>query len=985
MKKSLLLLVLLFGLLEMGCESMLAKKIAVKGLRCEYRINPLGIDIRQPRLSWILESAQRNQKQTAYRILVAGNPDLLQKNLGDLWDSGQVKSDQSAQLKYQGQPLSSLMPCYWKVQVWDQQGEVSDWSEPACWTMGLLEKTDWQAHWIGGHIPPDKPAGIEYPPAVYLRKEFTPEKALRRATVYSTALGLYELYINGQRVGADYFTPGWTQYDKRVYYQAYDVTDLIQPKQANAFGAILGEGWYGLRHAGRWKERLMIQLEMEFTDGTRQFIGTDDSWKVTDQGPIRSSDMFDGEYYDARRELPGWNTVGYNDAAWKPAVCDKVKELPWIDVTEKFKNAVQDNSLSITASNGNFGDPAFGVVKSLQVQYRLGEESKSAEIAENQTFEVRGTSSGPKLEIIQARYGAEIAVPADNAIMTSHPGVPVRKIMEIKPVAVSEPKPAQYVFNMGQNMVGWVRLKVKGQAGTKVVLRFAEMLNPDGTIYTENLRAARCTDSYTLKGTGEEIWEPRFTFHGFQYVEITGLSKKPDLGILTGVVLASDCPVTGFFECSNPMLNKLYHNIVWGQRGNYLEVPTDCPQRDERMGWTGDAQVFIRTGAYNMDIGAFFTSWLNTLNDCQLDNGSYTDVAPCYWGGGVAGWGDAGIICPWTLYQVYNDTAIIENHYETMARWIEYLKVNSQNLLRPDFGYGDWLNVNAELPKDVIATAYFAYSTRRMAEMARAIGKEQDAQAYQTLFEQIKAAFQQAYVTADGRIKGDTQTAYAMALYFDLLPTELQAAAASHLIEKIQQRDWHLSTGFLGVNLLLPTLEKIGRLDAAWRLLTNDTYPSWGYSIKHGATTIWERWDGWTEDKGFQDPAMNSFNHYAYGSAGQWMFSTVAGIDTDGPGFQRLKIHPQPGGGLTYAKASYDSIQGKIATDWRLEDDHFQLSVTIPANTTATVLIPAQNEKDVTEGGQPAAQAEGVKFLRMENGTALYEVGSGTYRFISKH
>jgi alpha-L-rhamnosidase len=431
------------------------------------------------------------------------------------------------------------------------------------------------------------------------------------------------------------------------------------------------------------------------------------------------------------------------------------------------------------------------------------------------------------------------------------------------------------------------------------------------------------------------------------------------------------------------MLNKLQQNIVWGQRSNYLEVPTDCPQRDERLGWTGDAQAFIGTGTYNQDLGAFFTSWLVTLNDSQRPDGGYTDVAPH--GGGVsAGWSDAGVVCPWTLWRMYGDTAVIERHYAGMLRWIEHCEKDSKGLLRPAQGYGDWLNVGAELPKDVIATAYFAYSTRLLAQMARAVEKNDDAQRLEGLFGRIKAAFVAAYVSADGRVKGDTQTAYLMALAFDLLPAERRDAAARRLLEKIEERNWHLSTGFLGVNLLLPTLDALGKVDVAYRLLQNETYPSWGYPVRHGATTIWERWDGWTEEKGFQDPGMNSFNHYAYGSCGQWMFAAMAGIDTDGPGFERLLIRPRVGGGLTFVRASYDSIRGRIATGWELDGAALTLRVELPANTVATVFVPASDPLGVTEGGRPAAEAEGVTFVRSQPGAAVYHVGSGTYEFRSK-
>jgi alpha-L-rhamnosidase len=1055
-----------------GCAISTGSSVAVNKLRCEYRVNPLGIDVVEPRLSWILESDQRGQMQTAYQILVAGSEDETNNNKGDLWNSGRVESDRSIHISYNGKELTSRMHCHWKVRVWDKEGKVSAWSEPAFWSMGLLQAEDWKAEWIGydapapaygdklkpdlltfegcrwvwypegepqnsapigtrffrrnidlppakiklarfklamdnegtlfvngqevqkfsGWTPPytldvteklkaginclsisaenqgDKPnpaglAGkllIEFengdavailidhfwkvsntgqegwrgpdfddsawadakemvevgagpwgqiekqdlvlPPPPYLRNTFTINKPIERATVYASALGLYELHINGQRAGEDYFTPGWTDYTKRVYYQTYDVTNLLKSGD-NAIGAILADGWYaGYLGFGKKREhygskpRLFAQLEVEYTDGSRQTIVTDKSWKAA-YGPHIEADFLMGEIYDARREMTGWSKPGFNDAAWKPVA-----------------------------------------------------------------------------------VGAEL-----KPLVQSFPGVTVRQTQEIKPIKITEPQEGVYVFDIGQNFAGWVRLKVTGKAGTKVVLRFAEMLNPDGTIYTTNLREARCTDTYILAGKGEEIWQPGFTFHGFRYAEMTGFPGKPSLDTITGVVVHSDTPPVGTFECSNPMVNQLQRNIVWGQRGNFIEIPTDCPQRDERLGWTGDAQIFIRTATYNMDVAAFFTKWLVDLEDAQTKEGAFPDVAPhkVAMGSGVAAWGDAGVICPWTFYKVYDDKRVVEKHYESMKKWIEYLHQNSKDLLRPAYGYGDWVAVGSDTPKDVIATAYFAYSTRLVAKTAAVLGKNEDAKKYEALFAAIKTAFNKAYVSEDGRIKGDTQTCYALGIYFDLLDSDKRVLAAKHLMEAVQKKNWHLSTGFVGLSYLLPALTQTGNLDVAYRLLNNETFPSWGYSIKNGATTIWERWDGWTEDKGFQDPGMNSFNHYAFGSVGRWMFGTVAGIDTEGPGYKRIIIRPQPGGGFSYAKADYESIYGKIESFWKIENGTFTLNVTIPANTTATVYVPAKNAGSVTESGRPAGTSEGIRFLRMEEGTAVYDVSSGNYVFVS--
>ncbi len=892
----------------MSTNSPHTSKTTVKHLRCEYRVNPLGIDVAEPRLSWILESEQRGQMQTAYQILAANNKENLALNKADLWDSGKVESDKSNQVVYKGKSLKSRMQCYWKVRVWDKDGRVTSWSEPAMWTMGLLKSSDWQAKWIGydaqlSDSQVEAENELVLPPPPYLRKAFSLDKSIKHATVYASALGLYELHINGKRVGNDYFTPGWTEYSKRVYYQAYDVTDLIK-QGGNAVGAILADGWYaGYVGFGRKRDnygsepRLLVQLEIEYEDGGRQTIVSDKSWKAT-YGPIIEADFLMGETYDGRKEMSGWDKHDFDDSNWDAAA-----------VTNKIKGNLQ-----------------------------------------------------------------------------AYPGVPVQKQLQVDAKKLTEPKDGVFVYDLGQNFAGLVRLKAKGSAGTKVVLRFAEMLNPDGTIYTENLRFARCTDTYILKGTGhEEVWEPRFTFHGFRYVEVTGYPGEPALDAITGIAVYSNTPQVGFFECSNPMVNQLYSNIVWSQRSNFIELPTDCPQRDERLGWTGDAQIFVRTATYNMDVAAFFTKWLVDLEDAQNANGAFPDVAPriCAMGDGTAAWGDAGVICPWTIYEVYDDTKVIEKHYNSMKKWISYLEKNSKGLLRPAAGYGDWVSIASDTPKDVIATAYFAYSTRLLSKMAAAVGKKGDAKKYEKLFEQIREAFNKAYVTEDGRIKGETQTCYVLGLHFDLLPEDKRPAATEHLIEAIKEKDWHLSTGFVGLSYLLPTLTETGHLDVAYRLLLNDTFPSWGYSIRNGATSIWERWDGWTEDKGFQTPGMNSFNHYSFGAVGRWLFGTVAGIDTDGPGYKNIIIHPQPGR-ITSTKASYESINGTISTDWKVEGGKFKLNVTIPPNTTATVYIPAGDAKNITESGKPVTGVESISFLRTDNGCAVFTVGSGQYKFESK-
>ncbi|MGI6128315.1 MAG: family 78 glycoside hydrolase catalytic domain, partial [Planifilum sp.] len=792
----------------------------------------------------------------------------------------------------EGEPFYVHLDSTWKTAKDKQAG----WEQPAFddsdWVSALEVATYGDSPWGKNVSTPFSSA------SPYLRKDFTIDKPIKRARLYSTALGVYEPYINGERVGEDIFAPGWTDYHQRIQYQTYDVTELLQTGE-NAIGAMLGDGWYaghvGLagRHVYGEKPHLLMQLEIDYEDGTSETVATDGSWKWA-TGPIVSSDMLMGETYDARKEIPGWNAPDFDDADWSE-----------VDVLEE------------------------GVSGELVAQ------------------------AGPTVQVTE----------------------------EIEPVEITEPEPGTYVFDLGQNMVGNVRLKVSGEAGETITLRHAEVLNPDGTIYTANLRSAKATDHYTLKGEGEEIYEPHFTFHGFRYVEVTGYSGEPTKDMITGRVMHTAAPFSGHFETSNDMLNQLQSNIRWGQRGNFLSIPTDTPARDERLGWTGDINVFVGAATFNMDVTRFLGSkWLQDLRDAQSENGAYPDVAPdvCC-GEGNAGWGDAGVTVPYAIWQRYGDTRVIEENYEAMVRWIEYMKENSTDYIRPAPAYGDWLNVNDPTPGELISTAYFAYSTKLLSDMARAIGRTDDAEAFKQLFEDIKAAFNEAFVKEDGQIAGDSQTAYVLALYMDLLPEDKRQKAADHLVERIKERDWHLSTGFLGTRDLLPVLSDTGHLDVAYRLLLNDTFPSWGYQIKNGATTMWERWDSIRPDGSFQDAGMNSFNHYAYGAVGDWMYRNIAGIqhDPDRPGYKHVIIHPRPGGDLTHAKGVYESVYGTIVSDWEQRDGDFRLNVTVPVNTTATVYVPADNEWSVTESGQLAHEAEGVTFVKMEEGYAVYEIGSG--------
>jgi alpha-L-rhamnosidase len=970
----------IWGVFFAGSISSLAANTQV--LRCEYLNDPLGIDASKPRLSWIIASNQRREIQTAYQILVASSPKLLSEDKGDLWDSGMVASDESSQIAYGGSPLVSREQCFWKVRAWDRDGKAGNWSAPAYWSMGLLQPDDWSAQWI---VPsPDnadantkllirhasyeavavgraadvtfilnsqiklgrlnmvvnnqslgvdpatngvKRLKVEYEyngqplmqevdenqtlmlpadssGAPYLRKSFELRSHVQRAVLYVTALGLYEVHLNGQRVGDHVLAPDWTDYRKRVRYQTFDVTGLMKTG-GNALAAMLANGWFsghigngGYQFFGK-EPAFLAQLEVTYADGHTEKVVTDKTWKAH-ASPILATDFMLGEKYDSRLEIKRWDKFGLDERAW---------------------------------SGVRMRDESF-----LQLESQVME--------------------------------------------------PVREIFELKPKSIKEPKPGAWIYDLGQNMVGVVRLKVSAPAGTKIAIRHAEMLNPDGSIYTKNLRGAPSTDEYVCKGDGIEIWQPRFTFHGFRYVEITGLTGRPQRNAVTGIVIGSATPRTGEFACSDARINQLQSNIQWGQRGNYISVPTDCPQRDERLGWMGDAEVFIRTATYNADVASFFTKWLVDVDDGQSPSGSFSDVSPDTMGvNGVPAWGDAGVICPWTLYEAYGDRRILEQHLPAMIKWVDYLQSHSDGLIRDrDRGndYGDWLSIGADTPKDLIGTAYFAYSTHLLAESCRALGRDTEADKYQQLFEDIKAAFNQRYVAADGRIEGNTQCAYAMSLKFELLPEELRPKAAQYLEQDIKAKGNHLSTGFVGVSYLLPVLAQSGKADTAYSLLLQDTFPSWLFSVKHGATTIWERWDGWTPEKGFQDPGMNSFNHYSLGSCGEFLFGFIGGIRPASPGFKTILINPVIQNGLTWANTSFDSIHGKICTAWKLNGKRLTLGVVVPANTTATVCIPTSDLAGITERGQRVEQAKGVKFLRQEIGKAIFEVESGDYKFASE-
>lgn len=876
----------------------------------------------------------------------------------------------------------------------DETWKVSQ-ALPEGWERLEFEDGDWpSAERLGGRPwnGPPPVSDLQRVPAPYLRRAFRVEQPIRRATVYVTALGVYELRLNGARVSGDVLAPGWTDFRKRVHYQTYDVTDRIR-RGDNVIGAILGDGWYAsnLAHLARRNvyggaPRLLVQLEVERADGSVQTVNSDGGWTAA-VGPIRHADLQIGCEYDARLAMPGWDRPGFDDRAWV-AVDTGAAADGRADVTARLAAAVQqDDRLDLPVTNDAMGgDPVQGVQKVLVVGYERDGTAAEVTVGENQRLQL----AGPGLRILHAVYGRPS--PGRNPFRLQASVVePSRVINELPAKTLTEPWPGRWTFDLGQNMVGWVRLTVRGAPGQRITVRHGEMLNVDGTIYTAALRSCQATDFFILSGAGEEVLEPYFTFHGFRYVEITGLTSPPELTDVTGIVVHTPMRRTGRFESSHALLNQLYSNIIWGQKGNFLEVPTDCPQRDERMGWTGDTQFFAPTALYNFDGAAFYTRWLENCEDGQNADGTFPFCIPDIMGGGGAtGWGDAALLCTYHVYRAYADTRVVAQRYASMERYMKWLagRVNAEGLTNVG-GFGDWLNAGSSAPAPVMDTAYHAHLARIMSEMAMAIGRAGDATRYARRHEETKATFVRAFFNPDGSLKNCGQTGYALAFTMGLVPDDLREKAAEQYVESVRRHNWHLGTGFIGTPRLLPGLGLSGRDDVAYRLLLTDTYPSWLFPIKNGATTMWERWNGWTPDGGFGPVNMNSFNHYAFGAVGEYLYSGVGGIRAASPGYRTIIVRPaiptadwhESTKELNWANTSFKAMSGNIVSNWKLDGDRISLHVEIPPNTTAEVHVPARSQGDVTEGGVAADRASGVLFLRMENGAAVYAVGSGKYAF----
>jgi len=870
-------------------------------LRCDYLIDPLAVQSPTPRFSYELDEAAAYQ--TAYQLQVTRGR--FTSGSECTWDTGKVTSAGSLHIEYAGAPLQSCQYFEWRVRIWDANDQPSEFSDPARFAVGLLSHADWHAGWI------QPPESYRSPNAYYFRRLFKTDPLLMDARLYATAKGIYHPLLNGQAVSDESFAPGWTDYNQRILYRCYDVTEQLK-NGTNVLGALLNPGWYSgplafhhrpfqyVKEPGDKRPSLLMALRLEYADGRVEWVGTDEHWRVH-AGPILESTFLRGETHDATFKLSELALPELDDSSWGKVQCTALEAVPKL---------------------------------------------------------------------------------------CAHPGPPVRPTEELAAVRHFEARKGSYIYDFGQNFAGRVRLRVQAPAGTTLRLRFGEMLWPHNELYVDNLRSATSIDTYTCSGEGEEFWEPRFTYHGFRYAELTGFPGVPELSMLTGIVVHSDTPKAGTFECSSPLINQLVSNIDWTQRSNFVDVPTDCPQRDERLGWTGDVQVYIRSAIWNRDVSAFFCKWIQDLIDSQDERGCIPNYAPplpndhVHGQGGDAAWGDVATVAPWVLYWYYGDADFLARCYPMILRWLDYLWRESENGLRtPDPKkykvYGDWVSLDAGTPHEILMTAFFAHSADLAAHTAEVLKKPEDAQRLRALHATIRGVFIKNFVTPEGEIRGlgkepATQTGQVLALHFNLLPDELRSAAFERLISLIETNNWHLATGFVGIPYLLPTLTRHGRADVAYRLVLNETFPSWGFSIKNGATTIWERWNSWTES-GPNQSGMNSYSHYAFGSVAQWLYEHVAGIEATAPGFKQFRVRPSIGGGLDFAKAEWKSLYGLIVSEWRLTAGSVELHVRVPPNTSGEVWLPCANPQSLTLNGSPFNRA------RFEGEHAVVNFQPGDY------
>lgn len=839
--------------------------VIISEMTCQYRINPLGIDELQPVLSWKMESNEQGQKQTAYQILVASAPEKLNEPDADLWNTGKVNSGQSVAVKYAGKALQSRQKVYWKVKTWDADGQLSEYSKAGFWEMALLSLNDWQAKWL--RHPDFLDDKLEWKPAPFFRKDFSAGKEIKSARAYVTGLGYFEMYLNGKKVGDHVLDPVKTRYDRAVNYLVFDIKDYLKNGE-NAVGMVLGTGWYNHFAEAAWQfnkapwrayPTMLCQLEIEYADGSSETIVSDNSWKCS-QGPVRFDGIRNGEYYDARLEMPGWSQSIFDASDWK------------------------------------------------------------------QTVEV----DGPKGELRAQQLPA------------------IKEIIEIKPVSITEIEPGVYVFDLGQNIAGYSRLKVSGPAGTEITLKHGERLYPDGRVEQKQiLRFLRTgeaqTDKYILKGEGMEVWNPRFVYHGYQYVEVRGLPVKPTKETLTGVVIYTSFDSAGDFACSNPLFNRIQEITRWSYIGNYHGVPTDCPHR-EKIGWTGDGHLVAEAGLYNYDVITSYIKWLDDHVDEQKPDGNLPGVIPTSgWGyehgrdpetrhlGYGPSWEGSLVLIPWYLYVYTGDSTILDRYYEPIKKYLEHLDRNAENYLL-NFGIDDHKAYYTKTEGDIIASGYFYFLTELFVKMAKILDNQQDVEQYSQLAINIKKAFQDKYYDEELKLFGNAgQTSLSQGLYMELVPENGREQLIQNLLAKIDSAEYHFDAGVGGVKSLYESLDETGNNAIIYQMVNQTDFPSYGYWIEQGANTLWQDWD-----------ASMSLNHVMFGSVSEWFFQSLAGINPDPrqPGFKNILLKPNFIDDLEWARADYESVHGKIISGWERIGDAVEMRIQIPVNSTATMHVP---------------------------------------------
>ncbi|MCX6303007.1 MAG: family 78 glycoside hydrolase catalytic domain [Bacteroidia bacterium] len=898
-----------------GCKERSSLKITE--LKCQSAVDPIGIDMDYPTFSWTEESLERGKQQSAYQIIIADNKEDISHNKGTYWDSGKINSDNSKVASYGGETLKSNQFYYWKIRIWDEDGQPTKFSKSARFTTSILDQKLWKANWIGKGDSKDpinaegfyqnkmeiddEGDSIKYNEcSLLLRKEYQFSKPIAKALVHICGLGLYELTINGKRIGDKVLNPAKTNYNRIVLYDTYDVTNSLG-RGTNAFGIMLGNGWFNpIPKWWSWRmqwfgeKRCMMQMHIIYCDGSTEIIAADETWKLAD-GPVRRSCLYDGEIYDATKELSDWDKPGFDDSNWVNA---KLIKPPLGKLTAQILPAIKRVELK-------------------------------------------------------------------------------------KPVSVTHPDDNITVVDFGQNFSGWIRIRLKGEKGKSIVFRYAEDIK-NGMLDTTSNHLAIVTDSYISKGSKRETYEPHFTYHGFQYVEVSGLGYKLSPRDIDGIVVHSAVEPNGEFECSNEQINNVHKAILWSQRSNLMGYPTDCPQREERLGWLGDAHISAEEAIYNFDMNQFYKKWLNDIKANQDSNGYIPYIAPrpiSTGGDFTFSYGSGYHLITWYHYLYYGDKQILVDHYESMKRYVDFLSTMAKGFILPKDKYGDWANPlegeGWERGDPLsLSTGFYYSSAIIVTKVAKILGYERDAEAYSKLADSIKKAYNEEFLNVNAKLYDDSsQFANSFPLFLGIVPEDFKKDVLNNLINDIISREGHLTTGIFGTKYLMETLSREGRNDIAWGLATQSDYPSWINMIGN-KTTLSEHWG----EKG-----MNSHNHIMFGSIDSWFYKILGGIQVDenSPGFRSFIIKPYVPSDLSWVKASVKTISGTIRSEWTKQKGILSLKVFIPVGTTATVYILAKTPEEIQEGSSPAIENKNVSFLKMENEYAIFNVESGEYNFFS--